>query len=127
MEQQVTETREAVTQTPGGAVRDTTTATTATGSGYSTAARIISFITGLILALLAMRFVLSLLGAKQTNAFADLIYSVTYPLVAPFFGLFGYTMQYGVARFELETLVAMVVYALMGYGLTKLVTIGRNR
>jgi hypothetical protein len=47
--------------------------------------------------------------------------------VAPFFGLLGYTMQYGVARFELETLVAMLVYALVGYGLARLVNIGRVR
>jgi hypothetical protein len=65
------------------------------------------------------------LGANQENAFANLIDSITYPFVAPFFGLFGYTMQYGVARLEVETIVAIVVYSLVGYGITRLVSINR--
>lgn len=86
-------------------------------------ARIINFIAGILISLLAIRLVLSLLGANRGNAFADFIYSLTYPFVAPFFGLFGYTMKYGVARLELETIVAMIVYALVAYGLVRLVTL----
>lgn len=90
------------------------------------AARVVYYISGLLLTLLAFRFVLSLLGANRGNAFADLIYSVTYPFVAPFFGLFGYSVKYGVARFEIETLVAMAVYALLAYGIVKLMDIPRH-
>jgi hypothetical protein len=43
--------------------------------------------------------------------------------VAPFFGLFGYNMQYGVSKFEIYTLVAMAVYAVVAWGLAKLVTL----
>lgn len=92
----------------------------------NTAARVIWYITGILLALLAFRFVLSLLGANRGNPFADFIYSVTYPFVAPFFGLFGYSVRYGVARFEIETLVAMAVYALVAYAIVKLIDIGRR-
>lgn len=90
-------------------------------------ARTVYYIAGVLLALLAFRFVLSLLGANRGNAFADFIYSITYPFVAPFFGLFGYTMRYGVSRFEVETLVAMLVYALIAYGIVKLLEIPRRR
>lgn len=92
----------------------------------NTAARVVWFITGVIITLLALRFALSLLGANRANAFADLIYSITYPFAAPFFGLFGYQVRYGVSRFEIETLVAMAVYALLGYGIVRLLTINRR-
>lgn len=95
-------------------------------TGTSTAERVIYYIMGVLLALLAFRFVLSLLGANRDNGFANLIYSLSYPFVAPFFGLFGYDVQYGVARFEIETLVAMAVYALLAYGIAKLVRIARK-
>jgi uncharacterized protein YggT (Ycf19 family) len=81
----------------------------------SPAARIVSIITGLVLTLLGLRFVFSLLGANQDNPIAQFVYGVTGPLVAPFFGLFGYNFQVGIARFEFETLVAMAIYALVGY------------
>ncbi len=87
--------------------------------------RVIWYIAGILLVLLTFRFVLSLLGANRGNAFADFIYSVTYPFVAPFFGLFGYEVQYGVSRFEIETLVAIAVYALVAWGIAKLVNINK--
>lgn len=95
--------------------------------GATLAARIIWFVAGVILVLLAFRFVLILLGANRANGFAEFIFSTTNPLVAPFYGLFGYDLQYGVAKFEIYTLIAMAVYALVAFGLAKLVTIGRPR
>jgi len=95
--------------------------------GSSMAERVVSIITGFVAAILAIRFVLTLLGANHGNAFAQLIYSITYPFVAPFFGLFGYTFQYGVARFEVETLVAILVYSLIGYGIGRLLSVGHTR
>lgn len=92
----------------------------------STTARVIWYIAGVLLTLLAFRFALSLLGANRGNPFADFIYSTTYPFVAPFFGLFGYSVRYGVSRFEIETLVAMAVYALLAYGIVKLIDIGKR-
>jgi YggT family protein len=126
MAEQIYETREAVSRTPEGAVRQTVTATNDPVRPYATAVRLIDWLTSALLALLAIRFALSALGANQGNAFASFIYNLSYPFVAPFFGLFGYTMQYGVARFELETLVAIAVYALVGYGLARLVAATRG-
>jgi len=91
------------------------------------AARIIWYIAGLLLILLAFRFVLALLGANPANSFANFIYTVSHPFVAPFFGLFGYNLRYGVSRFEIYTLVAMAVYEFIAWGLARLVTIEQPR
>ncbi len=81
------------------------------------------YVEGLLLVLFAFRFVLALLGANPANAFAHFIYSTTMPFVSPFFSLFGYSAAYGVSRLEVYTLVTMAVYAIVGWGVVKLVTI----
>ncbi len=64
--------------------------------------------------LLLIRLLLSLGGANRTNQFADFIYNVTAPFVAPFRGLFNIdTTVGGNSRFEYEVLIAMVVYGLI--------------
>lgn len=91
------------------------------------AGRAVSLIGGIIMALLAIRFLLALLGANAGNAFANFIYDVSHPFVQPFFGLFNYEPSFSRSHFELATLVAIVVYALVTYLLVKLVTIGSHR
>lgn len=86
-------------------------------------ARVIWYIAGVLLVLLAFRFILALLGANPSNSFANFIYSLSHPFVAPFFSLFGYNLRYGVSRFETYTLVAMLVYAVIAWGIVKLVTL----
>ncbi len=92
----------------------------------SIAGQVVSLIGFILFSLLALRFVLSLLGANRNNGFADFIYSITYPFVAPFFGLFNYDPQFGVSRFEYETLVAMLFYALVLGIIARVVMLGRN-
>lgn len=89
--------------------------------------QIIWWVAGVILLLLAFRFVLSLLGANHNNGFANFIYDTSHPFVAPFFGLFNYNnIQYGVSRFEVYTLIAMAVYAAIAWILSYLANIGRR-
>lgn len=89
--------------------------------------RIIWLAAGIILLILAFRFILSLLGANTSNGFANFIYDISHPFVAPFFGLFNYdNINYGVSRFEIYTLVAMAVYAAVAWVLTAVVNIGRR-
>jgi hypothetical protein len=89
----------------------------------SIAARVVWYIAGVIITLLALRFVFVLLGANPNNGFVDFIYSVSYPFAAPFFGMFGYSTHYGVSRFEASTLVAIAIYALIAWGIARLITI----
>jgi hypothetical protein len=95
--------------------------------GMNVAARVVYLLGGILLALLGIRFLLMLLGANRGNGFTDFIYSVTHPFVAPFFGLFNYQEQFGVHRFEFETLIAIIVYALVIWALARLVTLGSRR
>lgn len=94
--------------------------------GMSILARIVNLIGFVIFALLAIRFLLSLFGANRGNGFADFIYDTSHPLVSPFFGLFNYIPQFGTARFEFETLIAMLFYAIVIGVIARLVTVGRH-
>lgn len=94
--------------------------------GYVAAkiAQVIWLIIVLILILLAIRVVFALIGANLDNAFASFIYNVTEPFVLPFRGLLQVgEVQYGVSRFEFETLVAMFVYLMVGWGITAAVKV----
>ena len=88
------------------------------------AARAIYFIFGVIIAFIVLRMVLLMLGANQGNAFVDIVYDISAVFVAPFHGIFAYTPSYGVSVFEVSSLFAIVVYALVCWGLTTLVTLG---
>ena len=94
--------------------------------GVNMAARIINLVGTAVIGLLALRFLLSLFGANQGNVIADFIYTVSYPFVAPFFGLFNYTPEFGVVRFEFETLIAILAYAMLMTLLIRAVTIDRR-
>lgn len=91
------------------------------------ASRVVWFVAGVIIALLAFRFVLMLAGANRGSGFVDFIYNVSYPFAAPFFGIFNYHTTYGTSRVELTTLVAIAVYALIAWGIERLLTIRRPR
>ncbi|MDQ3094102.1 MAG: YggT family protein [bacterium] len=111
----------------GTQVRETTVATDSSDDGPVTAQRVIRLIIGVVLALHAIRFLLSLFGANRSNAFADIIYTITSPFVAPFRGLFSVDTRVGeVARFEIETIVAAIVYGLLGWLLIKIIGLGRH-
>jgi uncharacterized protein YggT (Ycf19 family) len=81
--------------------------------------RAIYWIFGLIEALLAIRFVLKALGANAEAGFAQLMYGVTGPLVAPFSGLFGTPQATSGAVLEVHTLIALVIYALVTWLLVR--------
>jgi hypothetical protein len=106
----------------------TTTHTTVTeNAAEPRAERIVYFLGGVVMALIGLRIILSLLGANQANAFASLIYNLSYPFVAPFFGLFNYHMQYGVSRFEFESLIALIVWGIITLAIAKLINISIDR
>ena len=88
----------------------------------------IYLIFGIIEGLIAIRFVLRALGANPDAGFASFIYSLTYPLILPFVGLFG-TPQAGGSVLELHSITALVVYALVGWLIAKVLwlMIGETR
>lgn len=91
-------------------------------AGVKKAMQILYFVLGLIEILLATRFVLLLLGANIYAGFAQFIQTLTDPLMAPFAGLFP-PVQGEISTFSMSTLVAMGVYALLFWGIGKLIKI----
>ncbi len=83
---------------------------------------------GILEGLLAIRFVLKLLGANETAGFTSFVYNITAPLLAPFAGMFGTPTAEG-SVLEIHTIVAIIVYALIAWLLAKLVwlVMGDNR
>ena len=66
--------------------------------------------------LLACRFLLRLIAANPDSGFAVLMYGITGIFVAPFYGLIS-TPTYGGAALEVTTLIAMIVYAMIFWGI----------
>src|ERR1700730_3904873 len=105
--------------TPAASVTTSRTAIYREG-GYNTRAiQIIWWVVGFIEVLIAIRFVLKLFGANPAP-FVRFMYDVTWPLVAPFHGIFN-TAQEGRSVLEPESLVAMAIYALIGWGIVSLI------
>lgn len=88
--------------------------------------QVIWYILGIIEILLAFRFVLRLLGANPAAGFTSFIYSVTYVFAAPFLTVFRSTRIVEGSVFEWTTLLAMVVYAIIAWGIIKLFMMGRT-
>lgn len=125
-EKQQTEVRETTTQTGDTSVDRQTVAKRVYTPGVVIAQRIVWFIVGLISVIIALRFVLLLLGANQSAGFVEFIYGLSGIFVAPFIGIFG-EPTYGTSVFEISSLLAIVVYLLIGWGLAKLFTLGSPR
>lgn len=81
--------------------------------------QVIWYILGIIEVLLVFRFILKMFAANSASGFANLIYTLSQPLVAPFNGLFNLGVVEG-SIFEWTTIVAGIVYAIVAYGLVKL-------
>lgn len=83
---------------------------------------ILTFINGL----LVIRFILSLFGANRSNGFADIVYTLSSPFVAPFRTLFSVDSRVGETggRFEIESIIAIIVYSLLAWILIRAFAVG---
>jgi hypothetical protein len=81
---------------------------------------VIWWIVGFVDILLAIRFVLKLLGGSTVSGFVTFMYNITQPLVAPFHGIFNTAVQ-GRSILEPESLVAIAIYSLIGWGIVSLI------
>lgn len=75
---------------------------------------------GILEAMLALRFVLKLVGANPDSPFAVLIFAITGLFLFPFKGLVG-TPAVGNVVLEFSTLIAMVVYALIAWAVERII------
>jgi YGGT family len=99
--------------------RSSSTSVYRRSAGPYRAIQAVWWIVGFIDTLIAIRFVLRLFGANPAP-FVRFMYDLTWPLVAPFHGIFN-TSQVGRSVFEAESLVAIAIYTLIGWGIVSLI------
>ena len=81
--------------------------------------QVIWYILGFIETVLAFRTLFRLFAANPRSPFVALIYSLSAPFSAPFRGIFG-TPALGGSVFEFSTVVGMIVYVILAWGIMKL-------
>jgi len=88
--------------------------------------KIVYYILGIIEAFFAFRLMFKLLGANPGSVFVSLIYTVSGAFLAPFSGIFRTAVTKGIETksvLEPATIIAMIVYALIAYGIVRLIEI----
>lgn len=88
----------------------------------SSITRVVYWLLGILEGLLAFRLILKLLGANANSTFVSFVYNITRVFVAPFAGIF----KSSGTGIETSTIIAILVYALAGWGIAKLVAIVTN-
>jgi len=81
--------------------------------------QVIWYVLGVIEVVLAARILMEFVDANSNSGFTSFIYSVSAPLVSPFAGVLGITTSLG-SIIEWSAVIAMVVYAIVAFGLVKL-------
>jgi len=84
------------------------------------------YVFGILEVLLFFRLAFKLTGANPVSGFVNLIYSLTSIFILPFSGIFHQATTSGdvvTAVLEPSTLVAIVVYAVLAWGITYLIEI----
>lgn len=125
-DQQTTEIRNTKERRGNTTVQRQSVATTSKTDGVLIVKRIIYYIAGVIIVLLALRITLLLLAANQGAPFVDFVYGLSGVFASPFYGIFNYQPTYGQSVFEISSLVAIIVYALVAVGIAKLLTLTRK-
>lgn len=81
---------------------------------------VVYFLLGVLEVILGLRFVFRLLGANQSSGFVTFLYGLSHVFVGPFNNIFNDQALGSSSVFEFSTLVAMVIYGLIAWGLVSL-------
>src|SRR4030043_1277579 len=103
-----------------------TTETKSIATSSQTYEYLVYFFFGTLEILLAFRLVLKLTGASIASAFVGLIYGLTGVFILPFEGIFRRGFSKGLETtsvLEPSTLVAIIVYAILAWGIVKLIRV----
>lgn len=106
-------------------VTTTTTDARRESTGSQMAQNIVYYVFGTLELLLVFRLLFRLFGANESGL-VSWVYGSTAPFIAPFLGIFPNAATEGVvntAVFEPATLLAIIVYALIAWGIAKLISI----
>jgi hypothetical protein len=92
--------------------------------------RVIYYILGTLEVLFALRLMFKILGANTASPFISIMYSITNLFLTPFKGIFRTAVTQGIEMesvLEPALIIAMIVYALLAWGIVKLIDIINNR
>ena len=84
------------------------------------AARVVYWVFGVIEALIALRFALHLFGANAAAPFVQFVYRISAGFMEPFYAVFP-SQRVATVVFEWSALLAIVVYALIAWGIVSLI------
>lgn len=87
---------------------------------YNRIANVVWSIIGFIEALIGLRILLRLIAANAGNGFVRSIYDFSGVFVDPFLGIVN-DIRSGNSVLEINALIAMLVYLLIGYGVVRLI------
>ena len=85
--------------------------------------KIVFYILGAFEVLFAFRLIFKLLGANPESTFVSFIYTVSRDFLVPFSGIFRVSINEGIETqsvLEPTVIIAMIVYALVAYGVVRL-------
>ncbi len=82
----------------------------------------INLVFGLIEIIIGLRIILKLFGANPNTPFVNWVYEVSRSLLFPFQGIFPSPVLNGGFILEMSALVALLVYALIAYLISEVVT-----
>jgi uncharacterized protein YggT (Ycf19 family) len=129
-----------VEQNPEGTVREETQVTSGGGLSPDSSTQVVRKLTpvrrtieliylifGIVDVVLLTRMVLKVLAANPHAGFTSFVYAVSDALLIPFRGILPSTTVAGKSVFELSTLIAIIVYALVAFGLARIVSITFSR
>jgi tetrahydromethanopterin S-methyltransferase subunit F len=125
-DQKTTEVRDTNEQRGNTNIRRQSVTTAAKVDAGVMARRIVYYLVGVIIALLALRIVLLLFAANQGSGFVDIVYALSGLFAMPFYGMFNYQPSYGESIFEISSVVAIIVYGLAALGIAKLFTLTKS-
>lgn len=86
----------------------------------------IYFVLSILETLLAFRLILKMMGASATSGFVSMIYGLSGIFIMPFEGIFRRVVAQGIETtsvVEPSNVVAMIVYAVLAFGIVKFVQI----
>lgn len=104
--------------------------TTKEATTSQTVEYVVYFFFGVIEVLLAFRLILKVMGASISSFFVRFVYSITGIFILPFEGIFRRGFAQGVETtsvLEPSTLVAIIVYVVLAWGIVKLVRISSGK
>lgn len=129
-----------IEEDPEGTVREETQVTSGNGGAPDSSTQVVRRLTpvrrtieliylafGIVDVVLLVRMVLKVLAANPHAGFSSFIYAISDALLIPFRGILPSTTVTGRSVFELSTLIAIVVYALVAFGLARIVSIAFSR